>query len=140
MMDTAAERRGKVFISTELGGGARLGVEALRVAEEGIRNLLAHAGVIEAASVKRPREPGRMLAVDDGECYLTARAEGVYRPLLELGAAVEAGQPVAEIVFIDEPTRPPQVITSGHAGMLWCRRAMARVELGDVVAVIAGQG
>jgi ectoine utilization protein EutE len=140
MMDTAAEEKGKVFLSTELGGGGRLGLEALRVAEDGIRNVLAHAGVIEAAPTPGPRPPGRMLTVDDPERYLAARAEGVYRPLLELGAAVEAGQPVAEIVFIDEPTRLPQVIRSGHDGMLWCRRAMARVEPGDVVAVIAGEG
>jgi ectoine utilization protein EutE len=137
MMDTAAERRGKVFISTELGGGGRLGLEALRVAEEGIRNLLAHAGVIDPALAPDSRDPGPLLTVDDPSCYLAARSAGIYRPLLELGAAVEAGQPVAEIVYVDEPLTPPTVIASARAGMLWCRRAMARIEPGDVLAVVA---
>ena len=45
MYDTAAENMGKVFISTELGGGGSTTAYTVEIAKKGIRNLLRHAGI-----------------------------------------------------------------------------------------------
>ena len=50
---------------------------------------------------------------------------------------VTAGQPVAAIHFIENPTRPPAVITANSAGVLLASRGPSLVAQGDCVACIA---
>ena len=44
MYDTAAEEMGKVFVSTELGGGGSSTARSNEIAISGVHNLLVHAG------------------------------------------------------------------------------------------------
>src|SRR5262249_4022311 len=46
MYDTAAEQLGKVFVSTELGGGGTTSARTVAIARRGVRNLLTHAGIL----------------------------------------------------------------------------------------------
>ena len=46
LFDTAVEEAGKVFVSTELGGGGTATVARVGVAERGVRGFLANAGVL----------------------------------------------------------------------------------------------
>src|SRR5688572_13222245 len=46
MYDTAAESQGKVFVTTELGGGGSSTARSVAIAERGVRNLLIHAGIL----------------------------------------------------------------------------------------------
>ena len=50
MLDTAVENSGKIFISTELGGGGSVSPRTLRIAENGIQNILRHFKVLPANS------------------------------------------------------------------------------------------
>ena len=53
-MDPEAHKQGVAFISTELGGGGRLGVDTLDIGLRGVRNVLRHLKVIDGEV-----EPGR---------------------------------------------------------------------------------
>src|SRR5262249_50753249 len=46
MYDTAAESMGKVFVSTELGGGGTTTARSVAIAERGVRGFLRHAGIL----------------------------------------------------------------------------------------------
>ena len=47
MYDTTVEEMGRVFVSTELGGGGWSSAHSNIIAKRGIRNLFIHAGIIE---------------------------------------------------------------------------------------------
>ena len=47
MYDTAAEAMGKVFVSTELGGGGSSTARSNAIAKRGIRNVLIHSGILQ---------------------------------------------------------------------------------------------
>jgi N-alpha-acetyl-L-2,4-diaminobutyrate deacetylase len=134
MLDTAAEDRGAIFLTTELAGGARLDPDGLRVAEVGIRNVLAHAGVVSGEPEVRPT---RLLGVEGPGRFILAPEPGLYEQLVPLGATVEPDQPVGQLVFIDQPERPPLILTSTVGGVVWGRRTLASAERGDCLAVIA---
>src|ERR1700761_8931505 len=55
LFDTAVEEAGKVFVSTELGGGGTATVASVAVTERGVRGFLANAGVL--ASVVKDEAP-----------------------------------------------------------------------------------
>jgi N-alpha-acetyl-L-2,4-diaminobutyrate deacetylase len=137
MLDIAAERRGKVFLTTELGGSARVGVQPLAVAERGVRNVLRHFEVIDGEIEPVPEGRTRLMDVRDQSHFVRATADGIYVPHHEIGGWVEEGGVVGEVVFIADPTREPQVLHARTAGMVWGQRSMARVERGDAVAVLA---
>src|SRR5262245_33677656 len=56
MYDTAAEELRKIFVTTELGGGATARAETIAIAKRGVRNVLRHAGIlsgpVETASTR----------------------------------------------------------------------------------------
>jgi N-alpha-acetyl-L-2,4-diaminobutyrate deacetylase len=140
LLDYEVERMGKVFLCAELGGGGMLSVHTLAVAEVGVRNVLKHLGVIPGEIV--PREARglpatRLMEVPGPENYHTAMAHGVYEPFLELGDAVETGDLLGQVHYLEECSRPPQPILAQRAGFLIGVRGPAHVERGDCVAVIA---
>jgi len=49
MLETTVEEMGSVFISTELGGCGTATPETVAFAETGIRNILAHMGILDEA-------------------------------------------------------------------------------------------
>ena len=52
MYDTAAEALGKVFVTTEIGGGGTATARTVAIAKRGVRNVLKHAGIL-AGEVER---------------------------------------------------------------------------------------
>src|SRR5690606_8128340 len=46
MYDTAAEEMGKIFITTELGGGGTATAGSAQIAKRGVMNVLRHAGIV----------------------------------------------------------------------------------------------
>ena len=47
MFDTAAETMGKIFVSTELGGGGGATARSAQIAKRGVRNVLKHVGILK---------------------------------------------------------------------------------------------
>ncbi|HJS32971.1 MAG TPA: succinylglutamate desuccinylase/aspartoacylase family protein, partial [Alphaproteobacteria bacterium] len=93
---SAGHRQGVLVMATELGGGGTVSREALRVAEDGMRRVLAHVGLLRGLAVPPPTAT-RLTELGDDDYYVYASESGVFEPLTELGDEVTAGQPAARI-------------------------------------------
>ena len=82
MYDTAAEKMGKVFISTELAGGGSTTAYTVGIAKKGIRNILRHAGITEGEL-----EVGETLNLDmpDQRCYVFSETSGLVEHCVDSG-------------------------------------------------------
>ena len=98
MYDTAAENMGKVFISTELGGGGSTTAYTVEIAKKGIRNLLRHTGICEG-----DLEVSETLNLDmpDQRCYIFSETTGLVEHCIDLGDPVKKGQLVAKVHNIE---------------------------------------
>lgn len=133
----AAENRGVVALSSELGGGGRLNPQALAITRRGVRNVLRHAGVLEGVPEVGEDGPSRRMTVPDLGHYVFAPHDGIWEAADRLGAAVERGAPAGLLHRIEDPAAPPIALAYGAGGLLWCARHAGRVKAGDPVAVIA---
>jgi N-alpha-acetyl-L-2,4-diaminobutyrate deacetylase len=134
MLDTSAEEMGKVFLSTELGGGGTLTARTLAIAERGLRNFLIHARILQGRIA--PAET-LMLDMEDGDCFVIGDTRGLIEPCVDLGAKVEASQIVARIHDFEHTGRPATEYRAKRAGLLAGRHFPGRVQPGDCLAVIA---
>ena len=134
MYDTAVEAQGKVFVTTELGGGGTATARSARIARRGARNLLIHAGILAGEP-----EPGDSVLLDmpDDDCYHVATSDGLLEPLVDLGEAVAEGAPLARIWPSDRTGLAPRVHTAQRAGLLAARHFPGLIQTGDCLAVIA---
>ncbi|NBB84566.1 MAG: N-alpha-acetyl diaminobutyric acid deacetylase DoeB [Alphaproteobacteria bacterium] len=140
MLDTAAEEMGRIFVTTELGGSGTLTRETVEIAETGVRNLLAHFGLLDEPVVPpeaRGRAPTRMMHTPDETSFVLAEDSGIFEVLVDLGEPVAAGQPIGQIHFFEQPDRSPLTYFARTDGVLWCRHAPGLVQRGDCIAVIA---
>jgi N-alpha-acetyl-L-2,4-diaminobutyrate deacetylase len=140
LLPVEAERQGKIVITTEMGGGEAIPAPVHRLTQEGLRNVLVHFGFLQGT--KRTREslskpPTRWVQALDREDYRFAPESGIYENLVDLGAAVQAGQPVGQLHFLERPDRSPVAVVAPRAGLLVATRSPALVAQGDCVACIA---
>jgi len=141
LLDYAVERMGKIFLCAELGSAGTLSPQVIKITDVGIHNLLVHFDLIEGEVVTRESQglsPGRLMEVPEPENYHMAMANGIYESFYELGDWVEAGSPVGQIHFVENIAWEPQPIITQRSGMLLCTRGPGFVEIGDSVAVVAG--
>jgi len=139
-LDTFVEGRGTTFLTTELRGGGRLSVEALRIAYHGFHNVLWHFGLLgeDHPAVTGSESPTeRLVEVPHAGCYVTAPEDGAFEPFVDLGDEVPEGAPVGRLWFLQTPERDPIELRARHGGTIVCRRAPARTETGDTLLVIA---
>ncbi|SIO42111.1 N(2)-acetyl-L-2,4-diaminobutanoate deacetylase DoeB [Paraburkholderia phenazinium] len=144
LFDTAVEEAGKVFVSTELGGGGTATVRSVAVAVRGVRGFLAHAGVLvrhddlnsRAASHDGARTT-TLLDMPDGTCYTTSEHEGLLELCKELGDRVESGELIARIYDATRTGLPPVEYRARRGGLLAARHFPGLVRIGDTVAVVA---
>src|SRR5690606_1194479 len=74
MYDTAAEEMGKLFVTTELGGGGTSRAETVRIARRGAMNLLCHAGIVSGSI---DNSETRWLDMPSGDCFSFAEEDGM---------------------------------------------------------------
>ncbi|TLX57785.1 N-alpha-acetyl diaminobutyric acid deacetylase DoeB [Stutzerimonas nosocomialis] len=134
MYDSAAEQQGKVFVTTELGGGGSSTARSLAIAERGVRNLLIHfgllAGELQASdSVK--------LDMPDGDCFVTSEDAGLLEMCRDLGDTVAAGDVIARVHSLSRTGVPPTEYRARRGGLLAARHFPGRVQVGDTLAVVA---
>ena len=134
MLDTTAEAMGKCFVTTELGGGGTARAETAAIARRGVRNLLIHAGILNAAPDPAPT---RWLDMPSGDCFTFAEDAGLLEPVVDLGAPVRAGRPVARIHRTDRTGLAPIELTAKLDGLLAARHFPGLVQQGDCAAVVA---
>jgi N2-acetyl-L-2,4-diaminobutanoate deacetylase len=134
MYDTAAEEMGKIFITTELGGGGTATAKSAGIAKRGVRNVLAKAGILKVSAEVAPTQ---WLDMPDGDCLCFAEDAGLIEPRFDLGDAVKKGEAVALIHAVGRTGQPPMEIRAKMDGLLCARHFPGLVKPGDCVAVFA---
>lgn len=134
MYDTAAEDMGKVFVTTELGGGGTASSQTAGIAIRGCRNLLIAAGILQGNC-----EQASTLWLDmpDGTCFTFAEDAGLIRFCADLGDRVDDGQTIAMIYPVGRTGLDPVELKTRRSGLFTARHFPGLVKPGDCVAVIA---
>ncbi|TRW96753.1 N-alpha-acetyl diaminobutyric acid deacetylase DoeB [Paracoccus sp. M683] len=138
MFDTAVESQGKVFVTTELGGGGTATARSARIAIRGAMNVLRHAGILQGGI---ELEGGsQMLDMPADDCFHFASRAGLLQPLADLGEQVVRDQPIARIWPDDRSGTAPVEVTANRDGLIAARHFPGLVQSGDCLAVIAVAG
>lgn len=133
MYDTAAEEMGKIFVTTELGGGGTATARTAGIARRGLRDLLVAAGVLRGEVQARPTQ---WLDMPDDDCFTFAEDGGLIEFLADPGDRIERDQPIARIFPVARTGLPPVTVTARRAGLFMARHFPGIVKPGDCVAVI----
>ncbi|KHJ53753.1 deacylase [Aureimonas altamirensis] len=133
MYDTAAEEQGKIFVTTELGGGGTSTANTVGIARRGAANVLRHAGIL---SGEPEPAPTRWLDMPSGDCFTFAEHDGLMEPLVDLGMPVEQGDVVARIHRVDRTGADIVDLRAGLSGILAARHFPGLVKAGDCAAVV----
>lgn len=140
MLDTAVEEMGKIFLSTELGGGGFVTPVTARVADLGVRNVLKHFGVMDG-KVSAPESHNlpatRLMACPEQGAYVMSWHDGLYEPLVEVLDEVSAEQPIGRVYDPDRPDAAAVEVCARCDGVLITRAGRGRIRRGDTVGVVA---
>ncbi|KAB0493979.1 N(2)-acetyl-L-2,4-diaminobutanoate deacetylase DoeB [Pseudomonas vancouverensis] len=134
MYDTAAESQGKVFVTTELGGGGSSSARSVAIAERGVRNLLVHAGILEG---EVQTAPSVMLDMPDSDCFIASEHDGLLEMCRDLGDHVDQGEVIARVYDATRSGVAPVEYRAARRGLLAARHFPGLVQCGDTLAVIA---
>jgi len=135
---SAAVRAGLITVGTEMGGGGTVSAKALQICRRGVHNVLAHLGVLEpSADAAKQRKEQELRCIPGPAGYVHATTDGVFEPFHPHWAAIAAGQPAGAIHFLDDPARPPEIVSFRHDGIVYGLRQPGRVRRGNCLAVVA---
>jgi len=134
MYDSAAEEQGKLFVTTELGGGGSSTARTVAIARRGVRNLLVQAGILRGAI-----EPATsvMLDMPDGDCFVASEHGGLLEMCRDLGERVERGEVLARVHDVLRTGAAPVEYRAKRSGILAARHFPGLVQSGDTLAVVA---
>lgn len=135
----AACRAGLVTVGTEMGGGGTVSIEALAICRRGVRNVLAHLGVLPPDGAQPRRGDGRVLELPGTRAYVFATMDGIFEPFHENGREVHTGEEAGRIHCTWDPSRPPETLTYQADGILYGRRQPGRVKPGNCCLVVAAE-
>ncbi len=133
----AACRAGLVTVGTEMAGGGTVSREALALCRRGVRNVLAHLGVLPATEAEARRGDGDVRELPGAKAYVYATMDGVLEPFHSLGDDVRAGEAAGRIHCPWDPARTPETLTYQADGILYGRRQPGRVRPGNCCLVVA---
>lgn len=134
MYDTAAEDLGKIFVSTELGGGGATTANTVSIAKRGVNNFLVHAGILAGQPTNHH---SIRLDMPDERCYVTSESQGLVEPCVDLGAGVKEGDMLMRVHDINRTGQPSVNYHAGIDGILVGRHFPGLIGYGDFVAVVA---
>lgn len=138
LFDTAAEEAGKVFVTTELGGGGGASASSVRIAECGVRGFLVNAGICVAADAAHAAlRTTTLLDMPDGDCYTTSEHDGLLEMCKDLGDTVDAGEVLARIHDTTRTGARPREYRARRSGIVAARHFPGLVQVGDTIAVVA---
>jgi hypothetical protein len=132
---SASFRQGVISMGTELGGGGLVTPASLKVAQDGMRRVLAHIGLLQGP-VPAPTAT-RLTELGGDDYYIYASDGGLFEPLVDLGDMVAKDQPAARIHVHHTPWREPEVLHFKRDGLVLCKRIPARCERGDCLFHLA---
>ena len=138
--DPCAQNQGVAFISTELGGGARLGRETLQIGRRGVRNMLVHLGVLDSPATSAPVvRATRCLSNRGPNGTLVCECRGFLETLREPGAKVARGETVARVHPVENGFAPAETLHAPRDGVIVFQRTTAQVRHGDIVLEVASE-
>jgi len=136
MYDTQAESMGKVFVSTELGGGGTVTPITAEIGRRGVHNFLVHAGVLDAEPIL-PEDPPVKLDMQQPDAYVFAEHNGLLDPCVELGDTVRKGDLLARVYNIERTGLDPVEYRAASDGIILGRHFPSLIKTGDFMNVIA---
>jgi N2-acetyl-L-2,4-diaminobutanoate deacetylase len=136
MYDTAAEALGKVFVTTELGGGGSASARTVAIAKRGLRNLLKHLGILEGPLEKAP---STRLEMTDRDCFSFSEGAGLVEFLLDLGEQVKKGDVLLRVYPTERTGLAPTEYRARRDGLLAARHFPGLCTAGDCLAVVASE-
>lgn len=136
LLDSAVERSGKIFLTTEICGGRSISARSVDVAFRGVINTLRHAGVLASASASGGERRPRLVRMLDGTAAMAPQA-GLFEPLVDTGQHVAAGSPLACIHPLDDLRANPIDVPAPLDGLVIMRHNAGLIAAGDPVAAMA---
>jgi N-alpha-acetyl-L-2,4-diaminobutyrate deacetylase len=133
----AACRAGLVTVGTEMAGGGTVTPEAVEICRRGVRNVLAHLGVLPPETASPRRHEGPLYELPGAAAYVFATVDGMFEPFHALGRRVSAGEPAGRIHCTWDFSRPPETVHYQSDGLLYGRRQPGRVKPGNCCLVVA---
>ena len=136
MYDTQAEEMGKVFVSTELGGGGTTTPATAEIGKRGVHNFLVHAGILDAAPIEPPQPSVKLDMGQDG-AYVFAEHNGLLEPCVGLGDQVSKGDVIARVYSTERTGSKPVKYLASSDGIIVGRHFPSLIKVGDFMNVIA---
>lgn len=133
MYDTAVEEMGKVFVTTELGGGGTSTARTIAIARRGVMNVLRHAGIVEGEVEQASTQ---WLDMPGNDSFIFVEKAGLLETCVDLEDSVKAGQVVARIYPVDCTGASPLELRAPQDGILIARHFPGLIKSGDCAAVI----
>ncbi len=136
MYDSQVESMGKVFVTTELGGGGSASPETIEIAKRGVDNFLIHAKILAGES-KSSKLPAVLLSMPDEGSFICCEHRGLVEPFVELGDVVKEGDLLAKVHNIDRTATTPENYYAKRDGMVIIKHYPSIIDIGDNLMVIA---
>ncbi len=134
MYDTAVEEQGKVFLSTELGGGGSASAKTRNIAVKGVRNFLIHAGILNGELVI---EESKTLDMSAANSNMFSNSDGLIEYCFDLEDTINEGDIIARIWPLDRTGQAPEEYGAQSSGILAGRHFPGLIQTGDFLALIA---
>ena len=138
LLDTVAEDAGKLFLSTELGGGGSTTPATVGIAKRGVLNVLRHLQVLtaETQSTTPVQQQTRLMTTTD-HAFTACDEHGIVEFCVDVGSEVRAGDLLAKVHHYDRPQQAARIYHARCDGVLIGRHFPGLVQRGDCLSVIA---
>ncbi len=140
LLTDEAEAEGKVTIGGEFGGGETTNRTGVTHAYEGILNVLRHYGVLDG-EIRKIRPAGapepKLIKADELHYYFPCPRDGVWEPLIDLGAAVNRGDLIGRLHDFSDHGEAALEIRAQRSGYAAMMHLSARPTKGQTLHVIA---
>lgn len=134
MYDNAVEDMGKIFVTTELGGGGSSSARSNGIARRGIHNVLVHAGILAGTLEKAP---SIMLDMPSDDCFSFAEHDGLFEICVDLGTTVRKGDVIAKVWPAERTGAAPNLYKSKMDGIVTARHFPGLIKMGDCMMVLS---
>lgn len=121
LLTDEAEAEGKITVGGEFGFGGAVSPRGTLHAYEGIKNVLRHYGHLEGEVVKidlRRAGPPRFIEAANLEDYVPCPKDGIWEPVVELGAEVREGELLGRLHDFSDQASEPVEIRAHRAGIV----------------------
>jgi predicted deacylase len=142
LLTDEAEAEGKVTLGGEFGGGETTSRFGVRHAYEGTLNVLRHYGILdgEIGKIRPAGSPDPILVKAERlEDYVPCPRDGVWEPVIDLGAPVAAGDLIGRLHDFSDHGSPAMEIRAHRDGYVIMMHLSARPRKGQTLYVVAEQ-